>query len=246
MPSMADFMPRTPKTGTLSDRLLEAGLTTLAHADDRDSRGFPVGPLSAIGKGGLAALEGKRKDYSQDQKQIAIEQNAKKLMESAQHWRTTAAESARTHDLLADYRDTKLSIDQQKALAGNWVRSNETRPDPETGLPVKGMVKYNTKTNEEQFFPGQSTEGKGGGASTGQERMVADLKKESPGITTREALAILKRPGTSDPDIRWKETLALTAAKADPSYLTDPDGTLAKFRKGYLGDKYAPLPAIGD
>ncbi len=243
--SWTDFMPRQPKTGTLSDRLLEAGLTTLAHANDRDSRGFPVGPFAAIGKGGLAALEGKRKDYSQDQKQITLEQNAKKLMEAAKHWRTTAAESARYHDLAADDRADRLTLAQNRAMAGNWIRSQEVWKD-ENGNDVEGVISYNKKDiNDIKKEPGARLIGKGGqGNLTGQERLLRDLKSENPGISTREAMAIMKRPGTSDPDIRWKETLAVTGAKADVNnYLNDPFGTIEKHRKR-LG--LPPGPATDD
>lgn len=138
-PGIGDFTPRKPQPqqNAIGMRLLEAGLTTLAHATERDSRGMPKGSFAAIGKGGLAALKGHRDDLEMDQKNITTEQSAKKLMEDAKHWRATVAESARGHDLTAAGRIAETSrktvADANRAVASplkgaqNWENEDGTK-----------------------------------------------------------------------------------------------------------------------
>lgn len=208
LPPLPDLTPRSPSRGTLSDRLLEAGFTTLAHADERDARGLPKGPWAAIGKGGMAALKGRREDTEEDQKNIAMEQKAKELLESAKKWRASVDETARGHDLLSDYRSSetarKFASDQKRAASGNWIEYNYTDPDGR-----KGLRRVNKKTNEVEFIEGARKEGQAGFQAQMFERLTQS------GISPEGALQVMRRPGSSDDRILKLEAEARRLAEAE-------------------------------
>lgn len=231
-PTLADFMPRKPRTGNMSDRLLEAGLTMLANYGARDSRGLPTPPLATIGKGGLAALEGRRKDIEEDRKDITLEQRAKDLLDDAQKWRANLAETSRFHDLTSDWRSTKSNT-------ANFIRTNHTEPDGR-----KGVLYFDKKSGERFFREGERIEG----SFTSVERRLEDLRKEY-GISAEGAYRIMRMPGTED-----KQRLALEAearrlaeaATKNSIGAVDPE-TFNKAWRHYRRQKGLPdLPLISD
>lgn len=204
--SLDQFMPRQPRRGTLGDRLVEAGFTTMAHANDRDSRGLPLGPFAAIGKGGQAAIKGGREELGIDQKTIAAEQKAKELLDDAQRWRANLSENSRYHDLVASNRASetarKFEADQKKGVRGNWIGTNAKDDDG------NDIIRWYNKHNPSET---KVTYGKLTGPETSLERRIDSVKREY-GVDTEQALRIMKRPGTSDPDILRREAEAARRA----------------------------------
>lgn len=130
------------------------------------------------------------------------------------------------------------------------VHRQET--DPATGQPVVKSYKFDKKSGDMEPIEGTgafgSTRGGAGGATGQTERIIGDLRKENPSLTYAEALAIVKKSGQS-PDVLSvrKEGLALSAAKADTAYLTNPVQTIEKYRRQYglppASATPAPAPA---
>lgn len=81
-----------------------------------------------------------------------------------------------------------------------------------------------------------------GGKPGVTQQIIAQLRAENPDLTFEAALNIAKR-GSNDPKVRQAgERLALTAAKADPAYLMNPQKTLQKWRGEYGLDQAAAPP----
>jgi hypothetical protein len=73
------------------------------------------------------------------------------------------------------------------------------------------------------------------------ERVIAELRKENPNLTYQDALSLTKRAPSGDRDLLRREALALSAAKADTAYLTNPSQVIEKYRKQYgLNSPAAP------
>lgn len=101
-----------------------------------------------------------------------------------------------------------------------------------------------THTGEVKYGPPGAA--KAGATSSGTMQLIEALRAEARSqgreLTYADALQITKRsPNTSDTANLRREALALTAAKADFDYFSDPEETLAKWRKQYgLGAPGAP------
>ncbi len=88
---------------------------------------------------------------------------------------------------------------------------------------------------------GAPTPPEAGAAHTGEtERIISRLMAENPKLTYADAVGISKRAPHADELTLRRETLALNGAKADPSFATDPNGTLEGWRK-----RYGLTPAAG-
>ena len=80
-----------------------------------------------------------------------------------------------------------------------------------------------------------------GGIKTGEtQQIIQSLMQANPGMTYEQAVNAAHGKA-NEAELR-KETLALNAAKAEQGYLTDPQGTLAKWRAQY---GLAPMPGQG-
>lgn len=123
----------------------------------------------------------------------------------------------------------------------------EVGPD---GKPVTGTVSFDRSSGTYgDFQPGEvrKLSGSGGGASgrkiTGTEAIINELRAENPALSYQDALAIAKRSGQSvDALTLRKEAIALSAAKSDVNFLTNPDATIEKYRSKYGLGAAAPGP----
>jgi hypothetical protein len=84
---------------------------------------------------------------------------------------------------------------------GNFVWQEGT--DPETGKA--GVFKFDKKTGTRDFTPGMTLPKVTGGRSPGDTRQfVIDLQRENPGLSTADALEIVKRGGKNADMIRLR------------------------------------------
>jgi len=203
--------------------------------------------LGAIGEGGLQGV----KQYADAKKsKQSNEIQARKLIQDAEQFakgidlrEKTLKETERYHNIVGE--DRKETVAERKRAAQE--RSDDRRDAasrtayPGEGLDgegktVKGLYQFNPDTREYDFKPGKVIQkGAGSGAAKeGQtERLIKQLKEENPNLTTAEAIALTKRAPDGDQMAIRRESLALSAAKADLGYLRDPSGTLEKWRKQY-------------
>jgi hypothetical protein len=126
-----------------------------------------------------------------------------------------------------DYHRGMLGVAKQRLEQGNFQPA--TGKDEE-GNDTPGV--FDTRTGKFMAGVDVSMRGKGGAGSSGQtERMVKSLTDQ--GYSLEEAIGIVKRGGGSEADRIRSERLALDAAKNDPAYQKDPQGTIEKYRKQY-------------
>lgn len=82
--------------------------------------------------------------------------------------------------------------------------------------------------------------GAGVGSSSATERIISELMQR--GHSYEESLAMAKRAPNADQLALRKEALALSAAKADVNYMTNPAQTIKKYRQEYGIGVDAPAP----
>lgn len=122
----------------------------------------------------------------------------------------------------------------------------EMRPGTQDG--VEGVWQHDRRTGERTFQPNATVSSTTGGARTGQtEKIISELRKENPSLSYAEALALTKRAPNADQATLRREALALSAAKADIDFITNPGGTLERYRKKYglsAGPSNAPATPV--
>lgn len=254
-PLLNPLMRQTPAeapAGGLSEEarmaLIAAGLGILASKNPH--------ALGAIGEGGLVGI----KQYTTGrQTKAKNELAARKLLQDAEQFaqgldvrKKTLAESKRYHDILSEDRRDALRERERAAKERSEDRRDAAARTAypgegldENGQTVKGLYQFNPETREYDFKPGKVIhKGATGGTREGQtERLISELRKENPKLTYQEALALTKRAPNADQATLRRESLALSAAKADIEYLRDPRGTLEKWRKEYGLPGAATVPA---
>lgn len=222
--------------------LIAAGLGILASKHPN--------ALGAIGEGGLAGI----KQYTTGkQTKEKNELAARKLLMDAQQFaqgidlrKKTLEETKRYHDMSIDERREgrqERSEDRRDAAARTAYPGEGVN---EKGETVKGLYQFDPDTREYVFKPGKVIQkGASGAGRQGQtQQIIEELRKENPTLSYQEALALTKRAPQGDQAALRRESLALSAAKADLEYLRDPQGTLEKWRKQYgLSGGSAPSPA---
>lgn len=254
MPSsgMPPFMPgrSAPSGGGLSEEarmgLIAAGLGILGSRN-------PSG-VGAIGEGGLAGMKVYTQGKESRQKN---ELAARKLIMDAEQFakghdlrKETLGETKRYHDMASDDRRDAIAERRRAAQDRSQDRADTNartaypgEGQDGSGNTVKGLYQYNPDTREYDFKPGKVIQkgGSGTGATGQTERLISELRKENPTLTYQEALALTKRAPNGDQSTLRRESLALSAAKADLEYLRDPENTLTKWRKQYgLGEGGSP------
>lgn len=205
--------------------------------------------LGAIGEGGLQGIKTYTEAKNSRQRN---ELDARRLMQQAEHFSQNLAETTRYHDIASEDRKDAIAergraakerSEDRRDAASRTAYPGEGVDDK--GNTVKGLYQFNPDTREYDFKPGKVIQkGPAGGPKEGQtERLISELRKENPNLTYQEALALTKRAPNGDQTLLRRESLALSAAKADIGYLRDPSATLEKWRKQYgLG---APPAAPG-
>lgn len=128
-------------------------------------------------------------------------------------------------------------------FANRFEALPKSRVNPETGKDESGYVPFDRTTGDEgEFRPGHVQKGRGGAGSarkiTGTEAIINELRaeaeREGRPISYADALMIAKRSGQSSDSLTLqRERLALSAAKGDTNFLTNPDATLEKYRQRY-------------
>lgn len=119
------------------------------------------------------------------------------------------------------------------------------RKNPETGEQENGYLQHDRSSGDHEFVSGFTAQGRGGlrgagaGASSATERIITELMQR--GHSYEESLAMAKRAPNADAMALRREGLALQAAKADPTYMTNPAQTIQKYRKEYGISTDAPV-----
>lgn len=192
----------------------------------------------AIGEGALTGLStyaaGRKLTQDADRVRAQLERQDAQQQETVRHNRSSESYRDRAlNETVAVRRDNaeQRSSDRADAIGARAYPGEGVGPD---GATVKGIYQYNPDTREYDFKPGKVMTGKPGGDRTGQtEKIIAELRKENPNLTYQEALALTKRAPNGDQTMLRRESLALSAAKADIGYLSNPEATLEKWRKQY-------------
>lgn len=253
--STPPFMPgqSAPSGGGLSEEarmgLIAAGLGILGSRN-------PSG-VGAIGEGGLAGMKVYTQGKESRQKN---ELAARKLIMDAEQFakghdlrKETLGETKRYHDLVSDDRKDAIAERRRAAQDRSQDRADTNartaypgEGQDASGNTVKGLYQYNPDTRDYDFKPGKVIQkgGSGAGASGQTERLISELRKENPTLTYQEALALTKRAPNGDQSTLRRESLALSAAKADLEYMNNAEATLNKWRKQYgLGGEQGASPA---
>jgi hypothetical protein len=98
--------------------IANAGLGMLAASGQRDYRGLPMNPFSAIGQGGLQGMQTLQAQQAAAQKQETIDQAAARLSQEAQLHREQMAQAERLHGTLTPYQAGELDLRRQTLSAG--------------------------------------------------------------------------------------------------------------------------------
>ncbi len=196
--------------------LVEAG------AKMAQTRG-PIG--SAIGAGlqaGAQTLGTQRKELRSEEQ---INQKADQLYRQA-------TQEVNKYTRMTPYQ--KAHLEQSKYQQGYFTDAN--------GKPLSFDTKsgkYFHPDTGQPLAPGEKVLSRRTPTTAWRETAIAQIRKENPALTYSEALAMTQRAPQGDMIAVRKENMALSAAKADIKYATQPLPTIAKYRKMY---GLPPLP----
>jgi hypothetical protein len=128
---------------------------------------------------------------------------------------------------------SQRNADRSYGLDAERVGMERVRLDPEEVRlyrTAKGEGWQGTFADWRKQFSGGSE------GSSAQERIINRLMEVNPGMTYDDALARTQRENSPSFDLR-RDEMALTAARDDPQFAIDPEGTITKYRQYYgIGD----------
>lgn len=180
---------------------------------------------SAIGQGAIGTMGTFDKIATED---MTARQKAQSLASAIKKHVDTLGESSRHHQAIEGLQKDRLAQDNWKPI-GTTTAGHPIMMDTKTGTVMNGATGEPLTAEEKMQMRGA------GAGSTGQtERIIQSLRTENPSLSYNDALSIVKRSGQS-PDVLTlrRESLALSAAKADMGYMTKPAETIEKYRRQY-------------
>lgn len=92
---------------------------------------------------------------------------------------------------------------------------------------------YRMGTLEERYDNPRGGARGGVNASSARERIIGELRRQNPNMSYQDALALSQRAPRGREEINQRERIAQQAARSDPMWAMDPEGTINQYRKVY-------------
>lgn len=126
-------------------------------------------------------------------------------------------------DAAEAYAGSRVTVAQIGAEKNRFVYEGTMPSNQNIGVwtdKTTGEVKY-----------GPAVAGKAGATSGQTMQIINALRQENPDLTFADALALSKKTPNASAEQLRREGMALTAAKGDIGYFSDPEGTWSAWRK---------------